>query len=67
MTKKANAAVEAVLNNEQSDGGKGTKRKYTHYTGGQRAKIAKYMLLNVGIWLPSGTLRVNFHPLVRAQ
>ena len=39
MTKVANAAV---LNSEQSECGKGIKRKYTHYTGGQRAKIAKY-------------------------
>ena len=39
VTKVANAAI---LNNEQSDRGKGMKRKYTHYAGGQRAKIAKY-------------------------
>ena len=57
MTKVANAAV---LNSEQSDRG---KRKYTYYTDGQRTKIAKY----AGIWLPSGTSRMNFRPLVRAQ
>ena len=39
MTEVANAAV---LNSEQSDRGKGINRKYTHYTGGQRAMIAKY-------------------------
>ena len=39
MTKVANTAV---LNKEQSGRGKGIKRKYTHYTGGQRAKVAKY-------------------------
>ena len=41
MTKVANTAV---LNNdiEQSDLGKGIKRKYTHYTGGQGAKLAEY-------------------------
>ena len=36
---EANAAVESVLSEEQS-GGK--KRKYTHFTPLQRAKIAKY-------------------------
>ena len=35
VTKVANTAT---LNNEQSDCG----RRYTHYTGGQGAKIAKY-------------------------
>ena len=57
MTKVANPAV---LNSEQSDRGKGIKRKYTD---GQRTKIAKY----AGIWLPSGTSRMDFRPLVRAQ
>ena len=38
-TSEANAAVESVLSEEQS-GGK--KRKYTHFTPLQRAKIAKH-------------------------
>ena len=36
---EANATVKSVLSEEQS-GGK--KRKYTHFTPTQRAKIAKY-------------------------
>ena len=42
MTREANAAVEAVLSEDQSGGDKHRKRKYTHFTPQQRAKIAKY-------------------------
>ena len=41
MTREANATVEAVLSEDQSGGDK-RKRKYTHFTPQQRAKIAKY-------------------------
>ena len=43
ITKEANAAVEAVLTEDQSGGDRPKrKRKYTHFTPQQRAKIAKY-------------------------
>ena len=38
---EANVAVESVLIEEQSGGNNQKKRKYTHYTPQQRAKIAK--------------------------
>ena len=41
ITNEANAAVERVLEKERN-GAKGRKRKYTHFTPEQRAKIAKY-------------------------
>ena len=41
VTKEANAAVERILE-EERNGAKGRKRKYTHFTPEQRAKIAKY-------------------------
>ena len=44
MTREANAAVQAVLNDDGRV--KGGKRKYTHYMPEQRAKIAKYATEN---------------------
>ena len=41
LTKEANTAVERTLEGEHN-GASGKKRKYTHFTPEQRAKIAKY-------------------------
>ena len=41
LTKEANTAVERVLE-EDRNGAEGRKRKYTHFTPEQRAKIGKY-------------------------
>ena len=41
ITNEANAALERILE-EERNGVKGWKRKYTHFTPEQRTKIAKY-------------------------
>ena len=41
-TAEANASVQKVLEEQRGEAEKGRKRKYTHFTPEQRAKIAKY-------------------------